>query len=74
MKGLLLLFYEPYLKGGRDSEKSFFPDITEVKVTVNGTPNKVFSQGMKARDMWEEVVRRFGKDNSSMTLSEFYSD
>ena len=37
MKGLLLLFYEPYVKGARDSEKSFFPDITEVKVTVNGT-------------------------------------
>lgn len=74
MKGLLLLFYEPYAKGARDSEKSFFPDITEVKVTVNGTPNKVFSQGMKARDMWEEVVRRFGKENSSMTPSEFYSD
>ena len=35
MKGLLLLFYEPYAKGARDSEKPFFPDITEVKVTVN---------------------------------------
>ena len=50
MKGLLL-FYGPYAKGARDSEKSFFPDITEVKVTVNGTPNKIFSQGMKARDV-----------------------
>ena len=55
MKGLLLLFYKPYAKGARDSEKSFFPDITEVNATVNGTPNKVFSQGMKARD-----VRRNG--------------
>ena len=55
MKGLLLLFYEPYTKGARDSEKSFFSDITEVNATVNGTPNKVFSQGMKARD-----VRRNG--------------
>ena len=34
MKGLLLLFYEPCAKGARDSEKSSFPDITEVKVTV----------------------------------------
>ena len=54
--------------------KSFFPDITEVKVTLNGTPNKVFSQGMKARDLWEEEVRRFGKENSLMTLSEFDSE
>ena len=74
MKGLLLLFYKPYAKGARDSEKSFFLDITEVNATVNGTPKKVFSQGMKARDMWEEVVRKFAKKNSSMTPSEFYSD
>ena len=37
MKGLLLLFYEPYAEGARDS------DITQVKVTVNGIPNKVYS-------------------------------
>ena len=36
MKGLLLLFYKPYAVGARDSEKTFNPDITEVKVVVNG--------------------------------------
>ena len=41
MKGLLLLFYEPYAEGARDSEKTLNPDITQVKVTVNGIPNKV---------------------------------
>ena len=41
MKGLLLLFYEGYAGGARDSEKTFNPDITEVKVTVNGIPNKI---------------------------------
>ena len=51
MKGLLLLFYEPYAEGARDSEETFNPDITQVKVTVNEIPNKVFSQGMKTRDM-----------------------
>ena len=51
MKGLFLLFYKPYAKGARDSEKSFFPDIAEVNATVNGTTNNVFSQGMKARDV-----------------------
>ena len=40
MKGLiLLLFYEPYEGETRDSEKTFNPDITEVKVVVNGIPN-----------------------------------
>ena len=37
MKGLLLLFYEGYAGGARDSEKTFNPDITEVKVTTVGT-------------------------------------
>ena len=25
-----------------------------------------FSQGMKIREMWEEVLRRFDKENSAM--------
>ena len=43
MKGLLLLFYEPYAGGARDREKTFNPDITEVKVVVNRIPDKVYS-------------------------------
>ena len=73
MKGLLLLFYEQYIPGARDSEKTFNPNIKEVKVVVNGIPNKVYSQGMKTRDMFEEVFRRFGKENSSMNATEFYA-
>ena len=70
MKGLLLLFYEG---GARDSEKTFNPDITEVKVTVNGILNKIYSQGMKTRDFWEEIFRRFGKENSSLDATDFYT-
>ena len=73
MKGILLLFFEPYTAGARDSEKTFNPDITEVKVDVNGVPNKIFSQGMKTRDMFDEVFRRFGKENSSMNATEFFA-
>ena len=39
IKGLLL-FYEPRVVGTRVSEKTFDPDITEVKVIVKGIPNK----------------------------------
>ena len=73
MKGLLLLFYEPYTGGARDSEKTFNPDITEVKVVVNGIPNKIYRQGMKTRDFWEEISRRFGKENSSLNATDFYA-
>ena len=39
IKGLLL-FYESCVVGTRVSEKTFDPDITEVKVIVKGIPNK----------------------------------
>ena len=71
MKGLLLLFYEPYVAGARDGEKTFNPDITEVKMIVNGIPNKVYSQGMKTKDMWEEVIGRFDRENSEMNATDF---
>jgi hypothetical protein len=48
MKGILLLFSEPHAAGARDSEKFFNPDITSVKVSVNGIPNK----GYKAFSPW----------------------
>ena len=54
-------------------KKTFNPDITEVKVTVNGIPNKIYSQGMKTRDFWEEIFRRFGKENSSLDATDFYT-
>ena len=72
VKGLPL-FYEPYVAGARDSEKTFNPDITEVKVIVNGILNKVYSQGMEIRDMWEENFRRFGKKNSAMNARDFWA-
>ncbi|PFX32995.1 hypothetical protein AWC38_SpisGene2097 [Stylophora pistillata] len=72
MKGLLL-FYETYTAGTRNSEKTFNPNITDVKLTVDGIQNKTYSQGMKARDIWEKVFRRFGKENSPMNATDFYA-
>ena len=39
MKGILLLFVEPYNAGARDSEKFIFPDLNKVSVTINGSPD-----------------------------------
>ena len=33
MKGILLLFVEPYTAGTRDSEKYVFPDLKKISVT-----------------------------------------
>ena len=63
MKGTLLLFVEPYVAGARDSEKYFNPDFTKVSVTVNGSPNMLYNNGIEGKDFWEEANRFFGQKN-----------
>ena len=45
LRGILLLFIDPYRAGARDSEKYINPDITKVHVTVNGFPSRVYNEG-----------------------------
>ena len=42
MKGLLLLFYRPYVSGTKGSEKTFNHDFTEMNVVLSGIPTKVY--------------------------------
>ena len=49
LKGILLLFIEPYAAAARDLEKCINPDIT--KVTVNGSPNKAYNNGIEAKNL-----------------------
>ena len=66
----LLLFYEPYVAGAWDSEKASIHDITEVNAVVSAIPNEAYSQGMKTRDMWDEVFRIFRMDNTAMNATD----
>jgi len=66
LKALLLLFVEPYTMGTRDSEKFVFPAPTKVSITVNGAPNKLYSDGIEGKDMWEEARNLFVKDKNKM--------
>ena len=59
LKGILLLFINPYTAGARDSESYFNPDITKVQVTVNRVPNRVYNEGISDADMWNEITRYF---------------
>ena len=59
LKAILLLFTEPYTPGTRDSEKYVFPDLTKVQVTINGSPNMIYNDGLVAEDLWEEASRFF---------------
>ena len=62
MKGILLLFVEPYTAGTRDSEKYIFPDLKKISVTINGSPNMLYNNGIESKDIWSEVSRFFMKE------------
>ena len=74
LKGILLLFINPYTAGTRDSEAYFNPDITKVKVTVNGMPNRVYNEGINGKDMWNELTRYFNPNRGGwpyITLTKY---
>ena len=74
LKGILLLFINPYTAGARDTEHYFNPDITKVKVTVNGVPNRVCNEGLNGSDMWQELTRHFKPSTNgrpNMTLAKY---
>ena len=77
LKAILPLFMEPYDGGARDSEIYVFPDLTKVSVTINGSPNMLYNNGIKGKDMWEEAKRFFGKEKNKtehMNFTKFYTD
>ena len=49
LKGILLRFMESYAPGARDSEKYIFPDIKKISVTINGSPNMLYNNGIESR-------------------------
>ena len=74
LKGILLLFINPFISGARDTENYFNPDITKVAVTVNGVPNRVYNEGISGSDMWEELTRHFKPSTNgrpNMTLAKY---
>ena len=76
MKGILLLFVEPYVAGTRDLEKFIFPDLKKISVTINGSPNMLCNNGIESRDIWSEVSRFFMKEKykpQHMNLQKFYT-
>ena len=77
MKGILLLFVEPYTAGARDSEKYGFPDLEKVHLTINGSPNMVYNNGIESEDAWRQAGRFFMKQEHKpqhMTLQKYYAE
>ena len=56
MKGILMLFEDPE----RTNPEDFYnPKITKVEMTIEGVPNQLYSQGMKAYQQWDEINKFF---------------
>ena len=56
MKGILMLFEDPERT---DTEDFYNPKITKVEMTIEGVPNQLYSQGMKAYQQWDEINKFF---------------
>jgi hypothetical protein len=66
MKGILMLFEDPT----RTSSEQFYnPKITKVEVTIEGVPNQLYSQGMKAYQQWDEAKKYFGSGSKRSAIS-----
>ena len=57
MKGVLMLFEDAAAQQpfAHNTESFYNPKITKVEVTIEGIPNQLFSQGMRAYQMWDEA-------------------
>ena len=64
-----------------DSEQFVYPNITEVKISVEGVPNSIYSQGLPKRRFFEEAFRifhrgpsRYENSDTVMSIEKFYKD
>ena len=72
MKAIVMLFTN---KTKTDSEEYVYPNIEKVRVTVEGVPNAVYSQGIPKTRLYEEARRLFGTGEiSHQTLTNFFKD
>ena len=72
MKGILMLFgnvaaQQPF---ARNTEAFYKPQITKVEVTIEGIPNQLYSQGMRAYQIWDEAKKYFAASRGSKRHSE----
>ena len=73
MRGILALFHE---KDETDPEKFANPNITNVKITIEGVSNMIYSQGLPSKRIFEEAQRLFEYDmkDPKIKITDFHKD
>ena len=80
IKGILLLFITDHTDGAREAEKFENPDISNIKVTIEGINNKLYPEGMRMLDQWEEAKKHFMSEDikkshaCNVTIDKYYGD
>ena len=59
MKGILILFEDAQQHFACNTEAFYNPQILKVEVTIEGVPNQLHSQGMRAYQIWDEPIKFF---------------
>jgi hypothetical protein len=63
-----------------DSEQYLYPNLEKVRLTIEGVPNSVFSQGLPKSRFFEEAKRFFcpmcekSMADEFMSIDKFYKD
>ena len=72
MTAIVLLFRN---KNVTDSKQFVYQNIESVKITIEGIPNSVYSQGIPKSRFFEEANRLFKyNEEKNMTLCDFFKD
>ena len=74
LKAIVMLFTQTPLT---DSEEFVYPNITDVRVSIDGVPNVIYSQGLKLNRFYEEAKRFFelnGVMEPFMSVDKFFKD
>ena len=61
LKGILVLFEEEK-SFARDTCKFHNPKIQKVSITVEGKPNRLYTQGMRLSEQYDEIYNYFAKE------------
>ena len=74
MRAIVMLFTKKVPLG---SEEFIYPNVESMKITIEGVPNSIYSQGIPMSRFYEEACRLFGthgKNERALTSREFYKN
>ena len=67
MKGILMLFED---SDRTNTKQHFNPKMEKVEMAIEGVPNKLFSQGMRAYQQWDEIIKYFALTSKRDTVTD----